>query len=85
MHKTMRCNESTLRSRIDALMESLERFNSDRFSDVLISCKEAARLLGKTTPTISRMIRDGRLNRTTIDGSTGIRLSEVRDQAAGMR
>ena len=46
--------------------------------DVLVSGREAARLLHKNPTTISLMIRDGRLTKTTIAGSTGIRLSEIR-------
>jgi excisionase family DNA binding protein len=45
--------------------------------DVIVSCTEAARLLGRTTKTVSMMIRDGRLKKVTVDGSTGIRLSEI--------
>lgn len=45
--------------------------------DVIVSCREAARLLGKTPATISTMIREKRLSKVTIDGSTGIKLSEI--------
>lgn len=60
------------RERIDTLIDLLH-LNQE----VLISCTEAARLLGRTTPTISKMLKDGRLHKTTIGDSTGIRLSEV--------
>ena len=46
--------------------------------EILISCREAARLLHRTPSTISLMIQDGRLTKTTISGSTGIKLSEIR-------
>ncbi len=46
---------------------------------VIISCKEASRLLGVSPKTVSMMLRDGRLNKTTIDGSTGILLSAIRE------
>ena len=72
------------RARIYALTDELERFNNS-LSEVLVSCREAARLLKRTPATISMMLRDGRLKRTTIDGSTGILLSEIWEQAAGMR
>ena len=72
------------RERMDALIAELERF-SCRDTDVLVSCTEAARLLHKSPVTISAMIRQGRLKKVTIGQSTGIRLSEVREQAAGMR
>lgn len=65
------------RERMDLLTAQLERWNDANNSDVLISCHEAARLLGKTPPTISKMLKDGRLHKTTIGDSTGIRLSEV--------
>lgn len=62
---------------MDLLTAQLERWNDMNNNDILVSCTEAARLLGKTTPTISKMLKDGRLNKTTIGISTGIRLSEV--------
>lgn len=45
--------------------------------DVLVTCTEAARLLGKSPNTITRMLREGRLHRATIGPSCGIRLSEI--------
>ena len=45
--------------------------------EVLVSCKEAARLLGCSPNTITNMLREGRLHRATIGESTGIRLSEI--------
>lgn len=69
--------------RLEAAVFHLEQTLS--FPEVLVSCTEAARLLGKTPATISTMIRDGRLSKTTIGQSTGIRLSEIREQAAAMR
>ncbi len=66
------------RARMDLLLVQLERWNDTNNSDVLISCTEAARLLQKSTATISLMLKDGRLRKETIGISTGIRLSEVR-------
>lgn len=62
---------------MDLLTAQLERWNDINNNDILVSCTEAARLLGRTTPTISKMLKDGRLHKTTIGDSTGIRLSEV--------
>lgn len=45
--------------------------------DVIVSCNEAARLLGKSPATVSHMIREGRLEKVTIKGSTGVRLNQV--------
>lgn len=45
--------------------------------EVLVSGREAARLLGKNPTTISLMVRDGRLVKKTIGESTGIPLSEI--------
>ena len=70
-------------TRLEAVVNRLEK-SLDQ-SDVLVSCNEAARLLRKSPTTISIMIREGRLKKTTIGKSTGIRLSEIWDQAAGMR
>ena len=55
----------------------LERAIKERDRDILVSCTEAARLLGKSSKTVSMMIRDGRLKKTTIGESTGIRLSDI--------
>ena len=64
-------------ARLTAITEGMEKAYEDRDENILISCTEAARILGKTAPTISAMLKDGRLNKTTIGISTGIRLSEV--------
>ena len=63
--------------RLTSVTEDIERKYERRDENILVSCAEAARLLGKTAPTISAMIKDGRLRKTTIGISTGIRLSEV--------
>lgn len=73
------------RVRIDALIDELEKYNRSRDSEVLVSCTEAARLLNKSIATVSKMIREGRLKKTTIGRSTGIPLSDIREQAAVMR
>ena len=64
-------------ARLTDITEGMEKAYEDRDENILVSCTDAARLLGKTTPTISKMLKDGRLNKTTIGISTGIRLSEV--------
>lgn len=59
--------------------EQLRRFNDLRGEgEVLVSCTEAARILGVTRKTLSAMIRQGRLHKTAIGLSTGIRLREIR-------
>ena len=60
-------------ARLDTLIELIEERE-----EVLVSCNEAARLLGKNPSTISEMIREKRLEKVTIGKSTGIRLSEIR-------
>lgn len=60
------------RDRIDTLIGLLQPG-----PEVLVTCTEAARLLGVKANTVTRMLKEGRLHRTTIDGSTGIRLSEI--------
>lgn len=79
----MNIDESTLDSLIGAV-----RANNDKLECiiskltggevVLVSCNEAARLLGVTPPTITNMIRRHRLTKVTIGNSTGIRLSDIR-------
>lgn len=66
------------RARIDNLTAELRRYNDQFDTDVIVSCTEAARLLRRTTPTISQMLRDGRLHKTTRGNSVGILLSEIR-------
>lgn len=77
----------TIEQRLDKCIEAVVATNFkvsaliDRISggpEVLVSCTEAARLLGVSNHTISVMIRDHRLHKTTIGISTGIRLSEIR-------
>jgi len=63
-------------ARIAELMSIINEKYPGKF-DVIVSCTEAARLLGRTTKTVSAMIRDGRLNKVTIGNSTGILLSEI--------
>ena len=63
------------RARIDTLIELMRGDTGE----VLVSCNEAARLLGRNPSTVSEMIRDKRLEKVTIGRSTGIRLSEIRN------
>lgn len=62
--------------RIETRLSAIEERLVGR-DDVLVSCSEASRLLGKTRTTISAMIREKRLNKVTIGESTGIRLSDI--------
>lgn len=58
----------------------LRRYNNLRDEgEVIISCTEAARLLGKTKQTIATYIKQGRLHKVTVGRSTGIRLKEIRE------
>lgn len=67
--------------RLEHIMDELRDIISGQEHEdtVIISCKEAARLLDVSTKTISMMLRDGRLKKITIGGSTGISLSQIRD------
>ena len=67
--------------RLEHIMDELrDIINGQGAEDtVIISCKEAARLLDVSTKTVSMMLRDGRLKKITIGGSTGISLSRIRD------
>jgi len=66
-----------LATRLREIANELTDYGSPT-EEILVSCREAARLLHKNPTTISLMVRDGRLTKTTIAGSTGIRLSEIR-------
>ena len=47
--------------------------------EVIVSCTEAARLLGRTRKTISEMLRDGRLKKTARGQSVGILLEDIKE------
>lgn len=64
------------RERMDTLIGLIKH---NREQDVVVSCTEAARLLGKTRKTVSMMLRDGRLKKVTIGESNGILLSAIQD------
>lgn len=68
---------SALTDRLEKSVCELENAKRGRDDNILLSCNEAARHLGCTSSTVTRMLKDGRLRKTTIAGSTGIRLSEV--------
>lgn len=69
-------------ARLEHVMDELSAIVNSQSEEevILVSCKEAARLLGVTPKTISMMLRDGRLKKTTIGGSTGILLAAIRDK-----
>ena len=68
------------RERMDSLLRELAAYNDRNNEEILVSCTEAARLLGVTPPTISAMIKDHRLIKKTIGISTGISLREIRQK-----
>ena len=58
---------------IDNLIETLERLKSILDdSDRVMTCGEAAHLLGVAPSTISCYIRDGKLKKVTSGGVTGV-------------
>lgn len=63
-------------NRLESSVSALERTLA-RDENILLSCNEAARHIGCTNSTVTRMLKEGRLHRVTIGTSTGIRLSEV--------
>ena len=63
--------------RLEWAVSGLENALLERDDNILLSCAEAARQLGVRQNTVTRYIREGRLHKTTIGQSTGIRLSEV--------
>lgn len=72
--------QEELSERLDqvlSMLGGLEDAIMRRYDDLLVSNNEAARHLGCTPNTISRMIREGRLKRETIGDSTGIRYSSI--------
>ena len=63
--------------RLEHSVNELEIAKRKNYDNILISCNEAARHLGCTSSTVTRMLKEGRLHRVAIGGSTGIRLSEI--------
>lgn len=63
------------RDRLDTLIGLMNKIAGGE--EIIVSCNEAARLLGKSPTTISNMIREKRLKKVKIGYSTGIRLSEI--------
>jgi len=75
--------EETLTLR--AHTNELKRYNDAREKEViLVSCTEAARLCGVRRPTISAWLKEGKIHKTAIGESVGIRLDEVRKIANAM-
>lgn len=62
---------------LEQVADGLERAIRDQYDDILVPCSEAGRHLDVSPTTVSRYIREGRLHKTVIGQSTGIRLSEV--------
>lgn len=60
-----------------SVTDGLERAIKKNYDNILVSCSEAARHLGVTSTTLSRYIKEGRLDKITIGESTGIRFSQI--------
>jgi len=61
----------------ELINELTESLSTRVIPDVMISCAEAARILGVTPNTICNYLKQKRLVKKTIDGVTGIRLADV--------
>ena len=68
---------SDIARRLECAVSGLENAIIEQYNNILLSCAEAGRQLGVRQNTVTRYIREGRLHKTTIGQSTGIRLSEV--------
>lgn len=55
----------------------VEALRTRTIPDVLVSCAEAARLIGVTPNTVCNYLKQKKLSKKTIDGVTGLRLSDV--------
>ena len=63
---------------LSEFISALERLNQAMNDETrVMTCGEAAFVLGKTPQTISRYITDGRLHKACANGVTGVRASEV--------
>ena len=67
----------SLAAELERVTDGLERAIKEKYDDILVSNTEAARHLGVTCNTVTRYLREGRLDRVAIGGSTGIRFSQV--------
>lgn len=61
----------------DAVIELAYALKRRTIPEVLVSCSEAARLLGVSRTTISAYIKQGRLTKRTMDDVTGILLTDL--------
>ena len=65
------------RQMIADLKAEVKRMTELKIPDVLVSGREAARLMGVTSNTISAWVRQKKLTKRTIGGATGIPLSDL--------
>lgn len=70
-------NLGRIASDLAAITADLEKALADKFGDILVSCLEAGRHLGVSQSTVTRYLKEGRLRKTTIGESTGIRFSDI--------
>lgn len=67
----------SLAAELERVTDGLEKAIRDQYDNILVSCSEAGRHLDVSPTTVSRYIREGRLHKTAIGQSVGIRMSEV--------
>ena len=67
----------SIAAELERVTDGLEKAIRDQYDNILVSCSEAGRHLDVSQTTVSRYIREGRLHKTAIGQSVGIRLSEV--------
>ena len=66
----------SLAAELERVTDWMEKAIRDQYDNILVSCSEAGRHLDVSPTTVSRYIREGRLHKTAIGQSVGIRLSE---------
>ncbi len=67
----------SIAAELERVTDGMEKAIRDQYDNILVSCSEAGRHLNVSPTTVSRYIREGRLHKTAIGQSVGIRLSEV--------
>ena len=67
--------------RLEKIVDELTKvaYCKESDKDIIVSCTEAARLIGRSKKTVSAMVRDGRLKKVMIGDSRGILLSSIHD------
>lgn len=77
MNEVRLCDED--RNLLEFVAGELQKFNKRADATDVVTCRQAARIIGVDPSTISRYIRQGKLHKVIRAGVVGILRSELRD------